>query len=176
MKPEKYCKLEMMNLNPINFKSIVMQDKDKKFIQVYVELLDEGSVAWRPTQAQEIGDGIYKLIPTSNYNPDDEYWAFLPGDSVRLKEANSPDGTKVMLVIHPNPDVIRIDVEQEENDVFGLRGTHALSLGNEAYKILPTPHYNPREQHWKFPPGSIVRLKEISLSGFTFLVPSERIA
>ena len=148
---------------------------DQKTITVYVELLDEGSTACRPTQAQEMGDGLYKLLPTSNYTPEDEVWAFLPGESVRLKEKSTPDGTKVMLAIHPNPDVIRIDVEQEEGDAFWLRATHALSLGDGTYRVLPTPHYNPVEQHWKFPPGSIVRLKEISSGGFTFLVPAEKV-
>jgi hypothetical protein len=76
--------------------------------------------------------------------------------------------------IHPNPDVIRIDVEQEENDAFWLRATHALHLGNDKYKVLPTPHYDAQEQHWKFPPGSIVRLKKISFPNGTALVPYER--
>lgn len=165
----------MMDLNRINCKSIAMQHTDKKTIQVYVELLDEGSQVWRPTHAQEIGRELYKLLPTTNYDPEDEAWAFLPGENVRLKEVNSPDGTKMMVAVHPHPDAIRIDVEQEEGDVFWIRSTYAIGLGDGTYKILPTPHYNPRKQHWKFPPGSIVRLKEISSGGFTFLVPSEKV-
>lgn len=147
-----------------------------KHIQVYIELLDEGSETWRPTQALEIGNGLYKLLPTSDYDPEDEAWAFLPGDTVRIEETHFANGVTGLAVRHPDQNVIRIDVEQEKNDAFGMRGTHALSLGNGKYKILPTPHYNPREQHWKFPPGSIVHLKERrSPDGFfTFLVPYEK--
>lgn len=50
---------------------------------VYVQLLNEGTPTYRPTQAEEVGEGIYRLLPTDNYDPEDEEWEFLPGALVR---------------------------------------------------------------------------------------------
>ena len=49
---------------------------------VYVELLNEGTPTWRPTQAKVISDNVCELLPTPNYDPLDEEWAFLPGSKV----------------------------------------------------------------------------------------------
>ena len=127
--------------------------------KVYVELLDEGTEVRRQTEAKELGDGLFELLPTPNYDPQNELWAFLPGEVVRLEEARSADGQLGLMVKHQNPGVVRINVESP-NDVFALRTTNALSLGNGIYKVLPTPHYNPETENWKFPPGSVVALKE----------------
>jgi hypothetical protein len=53
---------------------------------VYVELLDEGVPVWRPVQAEELGDGRYRLLPTDDYDPEIETWAFLPGSIVRCEK------------------------------------------------------------------------------------------
>ncbi len=50
--------------------------------EIYIELLDEGSPVWRPTQGVELGPNEYLVLPTKNYNPDDEIWAFPPGSRV----------------------------------------------------------------------------------------------
>jgi hypothetical protein len=50
---------------------------------VYVELLDEGTVTYRPVDAEPLGDGRFRLIATSDYDPEDETWGFLPGAVVR---------------------------------------------------------------------------------------------
>lgn len=47
--------------------------------EVFVALLDEGIPVWRPTQAEKLADGAYKLLPTQDYDPDDEKWEFEPG-------------------------------------------------------------------------------------------------
>ena len=152
-----------------------MQNRDKTTIQVYVELLDEGSEAWRPTQAQEIGKGLYKLLPTPNYDPEDEAWAFLPDEVVRVEQAQFADGATVMKAIHSNPEAVRIDVELETGSPFWAKRTHALNQGNGLYQVLPTPTYNPKNEKWKFPPGSIVRLKKIIFpDGFAYLMASEK--
>jgi hypothetical protein len=52
-------------------------------VQIYVEVLNEGSPTLRSTQAIEQGNGILKLLPADNYNPQDEQWAFPPGSLVR---------------------------------------------------------------------------------------------
>ena len=50
---------------------------------IYVHLLDEGTIVVRPTQGVPLGEGVYRLLPTSNYDPDTEQWQFPPGSVVR---------------------------------------------------------------------------------------------
>lgn len=54
-------------------------------VTIYIQLLDEGSIAYRPTKGEEICPGIYKVLPTNDYNPDDEKWEFLPGTFVNCE-------------------------------------------------------------------------------------------
>jgi hypothetical protein len=55
-------------------------------VEIYVRLLEDGTACSRPTQALVLGNGLFKLLPTDNYDPDDEHWEFLPGATVRVKE------------------------------------------------------------------------------------------
>lgn len=144
-------------------------------VKVYVELLDEGTETWRPTTAVALGNGLFEIQPTPDYDPEDEAWAFLPGAVVKLEEKRFSDG-KHMAARHPNPKVIRIEMPLVDMKI-DLRPTSALDLGNGLYEILPTPQYNPKEERWKFPPGSIVKLEKRIWSGGdlgTFLEPVER--
>lgn len=50
--------------------------------EIYIELLDEGTPTWRPTQGVDMGNGVFLVLPTNDYDPDDETWAFLPGSQV----------------------------------------------------------------------------------------------
>ena len=52
-------------------------------VMVYVPLLNEGTPTIRGTQAIPIGNNLYKILPTPNYNPMSEIWEFLPGSIVR---------------------------------------------------------------------------------------------
>ena len=49
----------------------------------YVHLLDEGTIVMRPTKGVPLGGGVYRLLPTSDYDPDTEQWQFPPGSVVR---------------------------------------------------------------------------------------------
>ncbi len=69
-----------------------------KTITLYVRLLDEGTDCWRPTQGELVEEGIYRLLPTTNYNPDDESWEFLPGTLVRCQTLMLSEGDKVVAV------------------------------------------------------------------------------
>lgn len=53
--------------------------------EIYIELLDEGTPAWRPTQAVDKGGGVYLVLPTIDYDENDEKWAFPPGSLVRCE-------------------------------------------------------------------------------------------
>ena len=50
---------------------------------IYVALLDEGVPVWRPTQGAPLGDGLYEVLATPDYDDDDEHWEFPPGSIVR---------------------------------------------------------------------------------------------
>ena len=50
---------------------------------IYIRLLDEGTDVLRPAEAEELGNGLFKLRPTPDYDPDDEKWEFIPGSIVR---------------------------------------------------------------------------------------------
>jgi hypothetical protein len=53
-----------------------------KMTKIYIQLLDEGTTVYRPTQAVSMGNATFLVLPTSDYDPDDEVWEFLPGSLV----------------------------------------------------------------------------------------------
>lgn len=53
---------------------------------IYIELKDEGTEVYRPTQGRARGEGIYEVLPTPDYDSNDESWAFLPGSIVKCQE------------------------------------------------------------------------------------------
>lgn len=53
--------------------------------QVHVSLLDEGIPVIRPTMGVPLGGGIYRLLPTSDYDPTHERWEFPPGSVVHCR-------------------------------------------------------------------------------------------
>jgi hypothetical protein len=57
-------------------------------VQIYVELLDEGTSVWRPVEATEEGDGLYRIIKP-NPIPEGEHWQFPLGAVVRCKRTGS---------------------------------------------------------------------------------------
>ena len=61
-------------------------ETDSNTRAVYVELLDEGTTVLRPTQGEILGGDHYGLLPTPDYDPDDEHWEFLPGSIVRCNK------------------------------------------------------------------------------------------
>lgn len=67
-------------------------------VKIYISLLEEGTPTARPTQAENLGDGTYKILtPEEGYNPEDELWEFLPGTVVRCKLVESIFGDSMLL-------------------------------------------------------------------------------
>jgi hypothetical protein len=62
-----------------------MQMNTANTIEIYVQLLEEGTPTARPTQALDLGNGLYKVLPTPKYNPENEIWEFPPGSVVKCK-------------------------------------------------------------------------------------------
>jgi len=53
---------------------------------IYIQLLNEGSVAFRPVSAYEIEENVYIIDGSECYNPDDEEWEFLPNMRVFVEK------------------------------------------------------------------------------------------
>ena len=66
-------------------------------VEIYVKLPEEGGSAC-PTKAVDLGNGLFKLLPTPNYNPEDEVWEFLPHSIVRVK-VESFENKKYLLAV-----------------------------------------------------------------------------
>jgi hypothetical protein len=49
---------------------------------IYVPLLNEGTSVVRPTQGVKLGGDLYRILPTPEYDPNDEDWEFPPGSVV----------------------------------------------------------------------------------------------
>lgn len=69
-------------------------------VVIHVRLLHEGTDCSRPTQALDLGNGLFKVFPTSDYDPSDEVWEFPPDSIVRLSVRQS-QGTTFLLAIAP---------------------------------------------------------------------------
>lgn len=72
--------------------------KENSFVEIQVRLLDEGTNCSRPTQGVILGNGLFKLLPIDNYDPNDEHWEFVPGSIAYAKEVRNIDGTYLLAV------------------------------------------------------------------------------
>ena len=63
---------------------------------VYVELLDEGVDVWRPVDATHVGGGSYRL---NSPVPEDEHWAFQPGEVVECRWRGLSEGKRELVAI-----------------------------------------------------------------------------
>ena len=52
---------------------------------VYVRLLGEGTLVFRPAKATAIGSETVRLLVPDDYDPVDEEWEFKPGLVVRVE-------------------------------------------------------------------------------------------
>lgn len=73
---------------------------DGSRVKIFVYLLEEGADAWRPTEAESIGDGLFKSLPTPDYDPEDEVWEFPPGSIVQCETRQDDSGEYVVEVKH----------------------------------------------------------------------------
>ncbi len=65
---------------------------------IYIQLLDEGTKAYRPVPAVELENNIYKLKGHDIYDPEDEAWEFKPGTHVVVEERKL-DGDLVLVAV-----------------------------------------------------------------------------
>lgn len=65
---------------------------------VHVRLPEEGSPSLRVTEAEVLGNGVYKLLIPEDYDAEDEVWEFLPGSVVRCIEKKNFD-EKILVAV-----------------------------------------------------------------------------
>ena len=76
---------------------------DMRTIEIYINLPEDGAA--RPTQATEIRNGVFRVLPTPDYDPADEVWEFVPGTFVRC-ETRDFRGKKYLLAVEKVEDAI----------------------------------------------------------------------
>lgn len=52
-------------------------------IQLYIPLLNEGTNVFRPTTGVVLDQDVFRVEPTTDYDPELEEWEFPPGSQVR---------------------------------------------------------------------------------------------
>jgi hypothetical protein len=140
-----------------------------KITEIYVILLEEGTSTMRPTEAEDLGDGLFRLLPTPDYDPEDEVWEFEPQTIVYGQDSVTSDGERILKAIRlplRRDDMIKEYSGYKICQIYVLDSnnnpilTDAIDLGNGFFKLLPTENYDPLHDHWEFTPGSIVIAKE----------------
>lgn len=76
----------------------VAMSSNTEVTSVYVRLLGEGTVVFRPTLAVPLGPRMVKLLAPSDYDPDDEDWEFKPGSIVQI-EPRTFEGEPAFLAV-----------------------------------------------------------------------------
>jgi hypothetical protein len=77
---------------------VEMDSSTKSKVDIFVRLLDEGTEVFRPTRALNLGNGLFRLEATSDYDPETETWEFLPGSEVRGEIRSSESGRHLIAV------------------------------------------------------------------------------
>ena len=71
-----------------------------KTFTIYIKLLDENVFVLRPTQGKLVGDMVFEILSTEDYDPEDEHWEFPPGKLVRCaKKFNGSLGREILVAI-----------------------------------------------------------------------------
>lgn len=69
-----------------------------KIVTIYIDLPEEESPTLCKTKAIDMGNSLYKVLPTPHYDPEDQVWEFLPGSIVRCIEKEIKIG-KILLAV-----------------------------------------------------------------------------
>ena len=67
-------------------------------VKVFVRLLDEGTDVSRPTEALDLGGGLFELLPTPDCDSEVETWEFSPGSIVRCEKRHESSGEYLLAV------------------------------------------------------------------------------
>ncbi len=70
-----------------------------EIVKVYIKLPEEETPCARGTDAIPMGGGLYQILSTPYFNPEDEVWEFLPGSIVRVERKTSGNGEEILLAV-----------------------------------------------------------------------------
>ncbi len=70
-------------------------------VPVFVRLLGAGAEASRPTEAEVLPKGLYRVLATPSYRPEVERWEFPPGAVVRCAIRTDETGKAYLLAVKP---------------------------------------------------------------------------
>jgi hypothetical protein len=73
-------------------------------IDIFVPLLDDGVVVWRPARAASLGDNLFLILPVPVH--DTERWQYAPGQVVRCSERAFADGFRGPAAIEAIPELL----------------------------------------------------------------------
>lgn len=71
--------------------------------KIYVKLINEGSVAYRPVPSLKIDDNIYKLKGADMYDIEDETWEFPPETYVLVEEKKLSENNVLVAIKEQKP-------------------------------------------------------------------------
>jgi hypothetical protein len=76
------------------------------------------------------------------------------------------------MATHPNDigGTVAIYVRLLDEGTTVSRPTQAERIGSDLFKLVATPNYDPEDEHWEFPPESIVRAETFERDGETYLL------
>ena len=63
----------------------VMDSSIRNAMEIFIPLLNEGVPVLRPTKGEAVSTNAYRILPTFDYDPNSEQWAFPPGSVVRCE-------------------------------------------------------------------------------------------
>jgi hypothetical protein len=79
------------------------------------------------------------------------------------------------MVSSTNNNVLTIYIPLLNEGTTVVRPTQGVKLGENAYNVLPTQTYDPNDEEWQFPPGSVVAWAAETRNGQEVLVAKRRL-
>lgn len=71
----------------------------KNLVVIFVELLNEGTEAFRPVIAEAISDGHLRILELPEYQNLEEEWAAPPGSFVRSVKRTTYSGDEISVAV-----------------------------------------------------------------------------
>ncbi len=72
---------------------------DSERVTIHIRLLNEGVPVVRPAYAEILGDNIFRILPSENYDSHDEVWEFPPGTIVKCEMRKISSGEEVLMAV-----------------------------------------------------------------------------
>jgi hypothetical protein len=98
----------------VSREQLISQHPDARLQDIYVMCLSGDARQDKATQAIDLGNGLYKILPSKDFVPGRDVWEFSPGSIVRLKNGKSNQRRNIKIAF----DQIREDRMNEDYAVY----------------------------------------------------------